>query len=625
MYGEIEDTKFYDAWPERKISFVSDLPDSPGAHASTWVAINILTRSNDLCSLGLDYSFFHAGMAAPSGMFSFSSQTGPSDHLSGSWETTGEGAQNFQDFSDNGSAHPGESEDFPSFQVEGHITPRGQGQAVEDLQSKWTAPAPATTVAPIGGEPMRRGTSKSSNGSRKQHRISKITSPKARPRMTSSVSSKVSAQLSSMDITGNASVYSTNGPQINGQLMDVNSYFLDSDTSAVSSQWFNSMEIGMPDGLPSQQADMTMHVVPAQMQLDPDSSLGAHSPSASWNSFSPSESQLSSPAQTPEDLWLSAPLMTSPSHSEHVSPIIQSQSPRYVPQVSCSSLEQASDAASMYSVNGKFGPEFMGDELSGSVLTIVGDAALPPAFPSRRNTNEGDSARDHPLYKNAVPQADGLFHCPWEGETSCNHKPEKLKCNYDKFVDSHLKPYRCKIDSCENARFSSTACLLRHEREAHAMHGHGDKPFLCSYEGCDRAMPGNGFPRQWNLKDHMRRVHNDNGAPGSPTNASVGQQSSKSRKRKDAPKAGSAPSSRKVTAKPAVVEVAIKEEEQSSKPLIEEWLSHRQALENIIRDFAQPEDVKNVQLIKDAHSHLAAMGKIGNTLAPFHGNFVQAG
>ncbi|CCF40736.1 C2H2 transcription factor, partial [Colletotrichum higginsianum] len=581
-------------------------------------------RNSTLTPDPSDYSFFHAGMV-PTGMFSFSSQTGPSDPLSGSWETTGDGAQNFQDLSDNGSAHPGDSEDF-SFQVDGHMTPRGQGQTNEDLQSKWTATTPATAVVPVGGELMRRGTSRSSAGSRK-HRITKMTSPKTRPRMTSAASSQVSAQLSSMDITGNATVF--NGSQHNAQLMDVNPYFLDTDTSAVSSQWFNSMELGIvPDGLPS--GDMNMHVVPAQMQLDPDSSLGAHSPSASWNSFSPAESHLSSPAGSTEDSWLSAPLMSSPSHSEHVSPIIQSQSPRYVSQISCSSLESASDASLLYSANGKF----LGDELGGSVLTIVGDAPLRPAFHSRRPTNEGDSARDHPLYKNAAPQADGLFHCPWEGESSCNHKPEKLKCNYDKFVDSHLKPYRCKIDSCENARFSSTACLLRHEREAHAMHGHGDKPFLCSYEGCDRAMSGNGFPRQWNLKDHMRRVHNDNGVPGSPTSTSNGQQSSKGRKRKDAPKAvGPAPPSRKVTAKAAAVEAAAQEED-SSKPLIEEWMSHRHALEDIIRDLNQPDDTRNIQLIQDAQNHLSAMGKIGHNLSPsqpmdvkmpFHRNFVQAG
>lgn len=45
------------------------------------------------------------------------------------------------------------------------------------------------------------------------------------------------------------------------------------------------------------------------------------------------------------------------------------------------------------------------------------------------------------------------------------------------------------------------------------MHGHGDKPFTCTYEGCERGVPGNGFPRHWNLRDHMKRVHNDTWHP----------------------------------------------------------------------------------------------------------------
>ena len=43
------------------------------------------------------------------------------------------------------------------------------------------------------------------------------------------------------------------------------------------------------------------------------------------------------------------------------------------------------------------------------------------------------------------------------------------------------------------------------------MHGHGDKPYLCRYDDCDRSIEGNGFPRRWNLQDHMKRVHSDSG------------------------------------------------------------------------------------------------------------------
>lgn len=39
------------------------------------------------------------------------------------------------------------------------------------------------------------------------------------------------------------------------------------------------------------------------------------------------------------------------------------------------------------------------------------------------------------------------------------------------------------------------------------MHGHGDRPHLCFYAGCERGVPGNGFPRRYNLFDHMKRVH----------------------------------------------------------------------------------------------------------------------
>lgn len=152
--------------------------------------------------------------------------------------------------------------------------------------------------------------------------------------------------------------------------------------------------------------------------------------------------------------------------------------------------------------------------------------------------------RSHPLYA-AEPQADGLFHCPYKAkDPNCPHKPTKLKCNYEydlsfsithqehelttpshrsKYIDSHLKPFRCKIETCAKQEFSSTACLLRHEREAHGMHGHGDRPHMCYYTGCERGIPGNGFPRRYNLFDHMKRVHDHKEDPRAGTRSpSVG-------------------------------------------------------------------------------------------------------
>lgn len=43
------------------------------------------------------------------------------------------------------------------------------------------------------------------------------------------------------------------------------------------------------------------------------------------------------------------------------------------------------------------------------------------------------------------------------------------------------------------------------------MHGHGSRPHLCLFPDCDRAQEGNGFPRRYNLFDHMKRVHDFTG------------------------------------------------------------------------------------------------------------------
>ncbi|PYH89106.1 hypothetical protein BO71DRAFT_337425 [Aspergillus ellipticus CBS 707.79] len=168
---------------------------------------------------------------------------------------------------------------------------------------------------------------------------------------------------------------------------------------------------------------------------------------------------------------------------------------------------------------------------------------LPVKETLRQKAKEGSdlrNPRDHPYY--SLPtHSDGKYYCPFaNGDKPCNHPPTTQKCAYHKYLDSHLKPYRCKVPACMDAQlqFSSNACLFRHEREAHGFHGHGDNPHLCQFEGCDRSVPGYGFPRRWNLFDHMRRVHDyassdrHSSPDGSPTTGPIKRKETAGRKRR---------------------------------------------------------------------------------------------
>ncbi|KAF4981093.1 hypothetical protein FDECE_17755 [Fusarium decemcellulare] len=518
-----------------------------------------------------------------SGIFSFY-QTEPSaDLLSGSsWATTAEGPQNFQDFSDNGSAHSGEAEEF--IYTSGQTTPRGtrvHSQGRQDIQTNWTAPRTTAPSVTQGGQAMSRVSSSRSSGS----------------------SLSQSSHLSNMDFTGNASALQT-GTQTGAAMAGMDTCLLDSDADGISPQMYwppysldlnGDATFSLPDASP-------LHVVPAHMQLGPDVSLAENSPPSPWDCFSSSISRSSSP-NTIEDIWFT--------QSPNSSPQIQCQSPRYVSPRRTVTPESVSHHADPCSLDRNI--PLMSEDANGKVMPQIEDPlALPAPFTGpRRQNSEGESARDHDLYKKAAPLEDGLYHCPWEGQSSCNHKPEKLKCNYDKFVDSHLKPYRCKAESCEGARFSSTACLLRHEREAHGLHGHGDKPFLCVYEGCERAVPGNGFPRQWNLRDHMKRVHNDHGSSsGSPVSGSA--QPSKGRKRKTEVSETQTSTSRKAAVKS--MPPAPEPKESATQPLIDQWMEHRQAVESLFQNLAKPEDSQNIHHIATMQKRLTSMVKLTTDL-----------
>ncbi|KAK7428541.1 hypothetical protein QQZ08_004979 [Neonectria magnoliae] len=507
----------------------------------------------------------------PSGMFSFSHTEPSTDLLVGSsWATTAEGPQNFQEFSDNGSAHSGEAEEY--IFTSGQTTPRGTrvlSQARQDLQNNWN-PRPAPSV-PQGGQAMSRVSSSRSSGS----------------------SLSQTSRMSNLDVTGNASAF-RNGSQAGAMAGIDTSLFLDSEPYWSAGYTLDmglntDVAFALPNASP-------LHVVPSQMQLGPDVSLSGNSP-PSWDCFSSSISRSSSPA-TVDDVW---PITQSPNSS----PEIQCQSPRYVSPSFSEHARSVSYQPAPLSNDRKV--NIIPEDIS-RISQLDDGMTLPPSFTGpRRQGSEGESARDHDLYKKAAPFEDGLYHCPWEGTPSCNHKAEKLKCNYDKFVDSHLKPYRCKAESCEGARFSSTACLLRHEREAHGLHGHGEKPFLCIYDGCERAVPGNGFPRQWNLRDHMKRVHNDHGSSGGSPPTVVANPPSKGRKRKTDVPETQPTNSRKAAVKSMPV---AEPKESSTRPLLDQWMDHRKAVESLFQGLVKPEDARNIQQISDMQQRLTAMVKV---------------
>lgn len=152
------------------------------------------------------------------------------------------------------------------------------------------------------------------------------------------------------------------------------------------------------------------------------------------------------------------------------------------------------------------------------------------------------------------------------------------------------------------------------------MHGHGDKPYLCTYEGCERAISGNGFPRQWNLRDHMRRVHNDNGnsltthtGPSQTTHGSSAH-SAKGRKRKNKDSVDSSSSSRKQASKSAQAAEAAAAAKAAEQPLIDEWYQHQKALQNYLQAYSSPDAIDQVQGIDDAKNNMEAMAKISKKL-----------
>lgn len=74
-------------------------------------------------------------------------------------------------------------------------------------------------------------------------------------------------------------------------------------------------------------------------------------------------------------------------------------------------------------------------------------------------------------------------------------------------MDKHDRPYKCFEPGCDKIQgFTYSGGLLRHQREVHKKNTDAKKPLMCPYGDCNRST-GNGFTRQENLREHLRRRH----------------------------------------------------------------------------------------------------------------------
>lgn len=143
-----------------------------------------------------------------------------------------------------------------------------------------------------------------------------------------------------------------------------------------------------------------------------------------------------------------------------------------------------------------------------------------------------DDTDPHPITQRSrpIPKPDRVARKNAQGKYECDYpdctevqKSFHRKCEYNKHMDKHERPYKCLAEGCEKlSGFTYSGGLLRHEREVHAKHGGPRNPLNCPHGNCKRHA-GKGFSRLENLNEHLRRVHtNSNPLASSPEAAEDG-------------------------------------------------------------------------------------------------------
>ncbi|KAK3994696.1 hypothetical protein QBC44DRAFT_305928 [Cladorrhinum sp. PSN332] len=145
-------------------------------------------------------------------------------------------------------------------------------------------------------------------------------------------------------------------------------------------------------------------------------------------------------------------------------------------------------------------------------LAPIPDGLPPVKEPSPiLTTPQRTKAIPKPL-REETKNGEGKYICTWPG---CAEELKEFgrKCEWNKHMDKHDRPYKCEAEGCEKLPgFTYSGGLLRHEREVHGKHGGPKNSFHCPHINCKRHS-GRGFSRQENLNEHLRRVHTQNAGP----------------------------------------------------------------------------------------------------------------
>ncbi|KAI0430715.1 hypothetical protein F5Y09DRAFT_307066 [Xylaria sp. FL1042] len=156
----------------------------------------------------------------------------------------------------------------------------------------------------------------------------------------------------------------------------------------------------------------------------------------------------------------------------------------------------------------------------------------PPAVPDAKGgTPKHIQPRMKPIPKpqrQIVKNREGKFICTWP---NCNAAVKEFsrKCEWNKHMDKHERPYKCLSVGCENIPgFTYSGGLLRHEREVHHKHGGPKNPLYCPHKGCKRHK-NSSFARLENLNEHLRRCHTSNGFESAAQNEDTDQATGPSR------------------------------------------------------------------------------------------------